>query len=462
MNYALVWFRHDLRLSDNPTLTAAIESGLPIIPLFILDDALFPGSASRWWLHQSLQDLGTRIPLVLRRGESLSIIQQLLDTKKIKEIHAGRAHEPAMRALDRQVDATAKAHGVKFHRHLSYSLFAPEAVRNKTGGYYGVYTPFSRCCFELGVPETILPAPASLNLAPDIASDRLQDWQLLPTKPDWAGGMRAEWQPGEAGAAKRLAAFLAGPVAHYSDARNVPGISGTAKLSPHLHWGEISPRTVWHSAQKSNGAGKQTFLKELLWREFSISLLWQYETLATRPIRPEFENFPWNEQKQNFFAWTRSQTGIPIVDAGMRELWHTGWMHNRVRMIAASYLVKHLLIPWQRGEQWFADTLVDYDGAANAASWQWVAGCGADAAPYFRIFNPVLQGAKFDPEGIYVRRYVPELAKLPDKDIHAPWEADPVTLLAAGVKLGATYPRPVIGVNEGRVNALAAYERIKK
>jgi deoxyribodipyrimidine photo-lyase len=461
MSPALVWFRHDLRLSDNSALTAAIASGRPIIPVFILDDALFKGGASRWWLHYSLASLGQDIPLILRRGDAESILLQLAEAHNVAEIHAARAYEPAMRALDKRVDAALKARGIKFHRHLSLSLFAPEAVRTKTGGYYGVYTPFSRTCFELGVPDILLPRPEHITTVPHVASDRLEDWHLLPTKPDWAGGMRAEWQPGEAGAQKRLHAFLAQPVRNYDEGRNIPGITGTSKLSPHLHWGEISPRTVWLAAQKAGGAGLQTFLKELLWREFSISLLWQHETLATQPIRPEFQNFPWDNDDGKFFAWTKGRTGIPIVDAGMRELWQTGWMHNRVRMIAASFLVKHLLIPWQRGAAWFMDTLVDADEAANSASWQWVAGCGADAAPYFRIFNPLLQGLKFDPEGAYVRRYVPELARLPDKFIHNPWEADPITLLSAGINLGETYPRPIIGLSEGRDNALAAYKRMR-
>jgi deoxyribodipyrimidine photo-lyase len=457
----LVWFRHDLRLSDNPALTAAIASGQPIIPLFILDDALFKGAASRWWLHHSLDSLGNTLPLVLRRGDAEGILIKLIEQHDVTAVHAARAHEPAMRALDKRIDAALKAKGVKFHRHLSASLFAPESIQTKTGGYYGVYTPFSRTCFELGVPEITLPPPKTMTTLDGVATEELADWHLLPTKPNWATGMAAEWQPGEEGAASRLNTFLNKPVQDYDTARNIPGIPGTSKLSPHLHWGEISPRTVWLAAQKAEGAGKQTFLKELIWREFSINLLWQHETLPTRPIQEKFENFPWEDNHENFLKWTRSQTGIPIVDAGMRELWQTGWMHNRVRMIVGSFLVKHLLIPWQRGAAWFMDTLVDADEAANAASWQWVAGCGADAAPYFRIFNPVLQGSRFDPDGAYVRRYVPELARLPDKFIHNPWEADPVTLLGAGITLGRTYPNPLIGLNVGRDRALAAYERIK-
>jgi deoxyribodipyrimidine photo-lyase len=341
-------------------------------------------------------------------------------------------------------------------------LFAPERIKTKTGGFYGVYTPFSKACFEAGVPETYLPPPKNIPGITGVKSDRLADWHLLPTRPDWAGGMRAAWTPGEAGAQKRLTTFLAGPIQNYDSARNIPGIPGTSMLSPFVHFGEISPRRVWHQAAAAgNSKGVQTFLKELLWREFSINLLWQHETLRREPIRPEFNNFPWEANPAALKAWQRGQTGVPIVDAGMRELWQTGWMHNRVRMICASFLVKHLLQPWQDGEAWFWDTLCEADEAANAASWQWVAGCGADAAPYFRIFNPVLQGLKFDADGAYVRRYVPELAGLPDEHIHAPWEAESELLRHWGVELGKTYPHPIISLSEGRGRALAAYTHIK-
>ncbi len=464
MNASLVWFRNDLRLADNPALHAACAAGGKVALLYILDERA--GAASRWWLHHSLAALGRDIAargghLLLRRGDPVEIIPKLAAELGVREIHAARAYEPFWRVTDRALDATLKAQGVALYRHLSTSLFAPEKISTKAGGAYGVFTPFSKACFAAGVPDIFLPAPEGIN-GIKATSDTLEDWRLLPSKPDWAGGMREEWTPGEASAHARLDEFLDGPIQRYAEARDLPDKPGTAKISPHAHFGEISPRYVWHRAAASgHGNGVQTFLKELLWREFSIHLLWQHQNIRTAPIRTEFARFPWADAPSALRAWQRGQTGIPIVDAGMRELWRTGWMHNRVRMICASFLVKHLLIPWQKGETWFWDTLVDADEAANGASWQWVAGCGADAAPYFRIFNPVLQGRKFDPDGAYIRRYVPELAKLPAACIHAPWEADTAILAHAGVRLGRNYPPPIMGLAEGRERALAAYASTK-
>lgn len=460
----LVWFRNDLRLTDNPALHAAVESGEDLLLLYILDERA--GAASRWWLHHSLAALGRDIAarggeLVLRRGEPMEVITGLVKDHGVTAVHAARAYEPFWRETDRALDAALKALDCGLHRHLSASLFHPERITTKAGGLFGVYTPFSKACFEAGVPAAALPAPERLRSLP-AEGDALEDWGLLPTRPDWAGGMRAEWTPGEAGALARLDAFLAGPVKEYDTMRDIPGRAGTSKLSPHAHFGEISPRIVWHKAKAAgDGKGVQTFLKELLWREFSINLLWQHPDIRTKPIREEFADFPWAEQPGHLQAWQRGRTGIPIVDAGMRELWQTGWMHNRVRMICASYLVKHLLIPWQAGEAWFWDTLCEADEAANGASWQWVAGCGADAAPYFRIFNPVLQGVKFDPEGAYVRRFVPELRKLPDQHIHTPWEADAGLLAGCGIRLGGNYPKPLVLPAEGRQAALDAYAKLK-
>jgi deoxyribodipyrimidine photo-lyase len=461
---SLVWFRNDLRLQDNPALHAACAGPGPVALLYILDERA--GAASRWWLHHSLAALGREITargghLLLRQGDPLQIIPAMAAGLGVTAVHAARAHEPYWRETDRALDATLKTQNIGLHRHLSTSLFAPERITTKTGGLYGVYRPFSKACLAAGVPDVFLPAPGRIN-GISAESDRLEDWALLPARPDWAGGMRAEWTPGEAGAKARLEAFLTGPVQDYAVARDLPGHPGSSRLSPHVHFGEISPRYVWHRAAAcGESEGVRTFLKELLWREFSIHLLWQHPDIRTAPIREEFARFPWADDPKALRAWQCGRTGIPIVDAGMRELWQTGWMHNRVRMICASFLVKHLLIPWQAGEAWFWNTLVDADEAANGASWQWVAGCGADAAPYFRIFNPVLQGQKFDPDGNYVRRYVPELAKLPDTCIHAPWEADPAILAHAGVRLGETYARPIMALAEGRKRALAAYEKIK-
>jgi deoxyribodipyrimidine photo-lyase len=331
--------------------------------------------------------------------------------------------------------------------------FSPREISTQAGTPYGVYTPFARACRArmetLGPPQ---PAPERIDGAALPPGDRLEDWGLLPTAPDWAGGLRDGWTPGEAGATARLARFRAGALADYAERRDLPGVDGTSMLSPHLAWGEISPRQVMHTA---GNAAK--FIGEVLWREFAAHLLWHHPSLPEAPLRAGFAAMRWREDAAGLRAWQRGQTGIPLVDAGMRQLWTTGWMHNRVRMIAASFLVKHLLLPWQAGEAWFWDTLVDADLAQNSASWQWVAGCGADAAPYFRVFNPVLQGRKFDAGGGYVRRWVPELALLPDRFVHAPWEAPEGVLAAARVRLGRDYPRPMIELGAGRARALAAF-----
>lgn len=461
----LFLFRNDLRLADNPALHAASASGEAVLLLYILDERA--GAASHWWLHYSLSALAADIAarggqLTLRRGNPVEIIAGLVKEHDITAVHAARAYEPLWRETDRALDAVLKKQDCGLHRHLSTSLFAPERITTKTGGLYGVFTPFSKACLQADVPDELFAAPDGLKCV-QAKSEQLQDWPLLPSKPDWAGGLRAVWTPGEAGAHKRLQDFLAGPVKAYDTTRNFPGQAGTSKLSPHLHFGEISPRYVWHQAKAAGaGAAMLTFLKELLWREFSINLLWQHPDIRLAPIRAEFANFPWDEREGHLAAWQQGRTGIPIVDAGMRELWQTGWMHNRVRMICASYLVKHLLVPWQKGEAWFWDCLCEADEAANGASWQWVAGCGADAAPYFRVFNPVLQGRKFDPEGAYIRRFVPELKKLPNAYLFAPWEAPAEILEYATVKLGTHYPRPLVLPADGRQAALDAYAKMTR
>lgn len=454
----LVWFKNDLRLTDNPALDAAVASGDQTLLLYILDERA--GAASRWWLHYSLAALAEDIfkrggRLILRRGDPVQIISQMVKDYALTHVHTARSYEPFWRTADKALDEALKGLNSGLYRYLSTSLFAPERITTKAGRLFGVYTPFSKACFEAGVPVGFIKAPAQLS-TPDVEGDKLSDWRLLPTKPDWASGLRAEWVPGEAGALDRLETFLTSSIQHYRHARDFPAQRGTSRLAPHIHFGEISPRFVWqHATKLKKNDGVETFLKELLWREFSLNQLWQHPALRTHPIREEFSAFGWQQNEVNLTAWQRGKTGIPIVDAGMRELWQTGWMHNRVRMICASYLVKHLLIPWQHGEQWFWDTLCEADEAANAASWQWVAGCGADAAPYFRIFNPVLQGQKFDPDGAYVRHFVHELKNLPDAYIHTPWEA-PESLRAE-----LNYPAPLILPHEGRQMALAAYAKMR-
>jgi deoxyribodipyrimidine photo-lyase len=469
MATSLVWFRNDLRLADNPALAAGIEDGA-VVPVFVLDPAANWGGASLWWLQHSLAALARDCAerganLVLRRGDATTIIPELAAEIGAVTVHAGRSHEPWLRQVDRDVATALKQHGIGFQRHRSALMFGAEQITTKAGGVYGVYTPFSRACFEAFAARPAIAAPKRIESVADIASDTLEDWQLLPQHPDWAGGLRDTWHPGEAGAHQRLEHFLDEGLNDYDRRRNLPGEMGTSMLSPHLHWGEIAIDAVWRAADAAKtkrADGKHTFLKELVWREFAAYLLWHNETLDTVPMKDQFAAMPWRDAPAELQAWQRGQTGVPIVDAGMRQLWQTGWMHNRVRMITASFLVKHLLLPWQDGEAWFWDCLVDADAGSNAASWQWVAGCGADAAPYFRVFNPVLQGEKFDPDGDYVRRFVPELAKLPDKSIHAPWDAPDTALRGAGVTLGKTYPRPIVDLKTGRERALAAFKTIGK
>ncbi|MBN8889120.1 MAG: deoxyribodipyrimidine photo-lyase [Rhodospirillales bacterium] len=464
----ILWLRRELRLADNPALAAAVASGHPVLPVFVLDEtapaAWAPGGASRWWLHHSLAAPGAELaargaPLLLRRGRYDQVIPALAAEVGAAAVHAGLPTEPWARAALRRVHA---ALGGRLRTHLTTLAFAPTEIRTQAGTPYGVYSPFARACLARvaetgGLPAPPLAAPARLEAAPSPPGDRLADWGLLPARPDWAGGLRAAWMPGEAGAAARLERFRHAGLAQYAARRDLPGVAGTSMLSPHLAWGEVSVSQVWHAT-----AGGAKFIGELLWREFAAHLLWHHPALPEAPLREAFAAMPWRDDAADLRAWQRGRTGIPIVDAGMRQLWRTGWMHNRVRMIAASFLVKHLMLPWQHGEAWFWDTLADADLAQNSASWQWVAGSGADAAPYFRIFNPVLQGRKFDPDGAYVRAWVPELARLPDRWLHAPWDAPEDVLAQAGVLLGRDYPRPLVDLAAGRQRALDAFAALPR
>ena len=351
---------------------------------------------------------------------------------------------------------------VPLHLHRAATLFELGSIRTKTGTAYGIYTPFARAARAMGTPPKPEPAPKRLH-GVEASSDALASWRLLPTKPDWAGGFRDTWRPGEAGAQARMKQFMAAALEGYDIGRNVPGEDLTSMLSPHLHWGELSPAQVWHAAAESGaGKGLETFLSELLWHEFSANMLWHHPDTPDQPQRPEFARLRWREDAAGLRAWQRGQTGVPIVDAGMRQLWHIGWMHNRVRMIAASFLIKHLLVSWVEGERWFWDTLVDGDLAVNAQSWQWVAGSGIDNQPFFRVFNPVTQGERFDKAGAYVRRWVPELAALPNQFIHAPWTASADVLAAAGVTLGQTYPKPHRALDRRPRPALAAFRSMRQ
>lgn len=471
----LVWFRQDLRLNDNPALHMAAETG-PVIPVYILDtdqDDPWPmGGASRWWLHASLESLAADLarlgaPLLLRRGPAAAVLRQLVAETGAGAVHWNDCYEPRAIARDRTLKADLTARGVAVRSFNAALLAEPWTVRTGDGGPYKVFTPFwRRLSGDLAAAAAPLPPPASLRAAPAaiagaITGEHLADWRLLPTTPDWADGLRESWTPGESGAAAALDRFLRDAAADYAQARDLPGRRGTSRLSPHLHFGEISPRQIWAATAGRADDGTTAFRRELGWREFAHHLLFHFPDMPTTPLAPRFAHFPWTDAPDALTAWQRGRTGYPIVDAGMRELWATGWMHNRVRMIVGSFLVKHLLLPWQAGAAWFWDTLVDADLANNSIGWQWIAGCGADAAPYFRVFNPVLQGRKFDTDGHYVRRWVPELADLPDSVLHAPWEASPLILAAAGVTLGRSYPHPIVDHAWARDRALAAFASLK-
>jgi deoxyribodipyrimidine photo-lyase len=472
-NPVIHWFRDDLRLADNPALAAAHATGRPLVLAYILDEesreSRSLGGASRWWLDKSLRALGERIgakggALVLRRGPAETAIAKLVAETGAHAVYWTRRYGPARR-IDERIKAALKKDGVEAHSFNGALLAEPFALKTGSGGAFKVFTPFWKALqasIEIPPPS---PEPRAFPAAPQIVSDALDSWKLHPSMPDWSGGLAQMWTPGELGARKRMLDFMAGPIAGYADGRNIPSQASTSRLSPHLRFGEISPHQVWRAAQHAAEAGQapvdqvQKFLSEIAWRDFSYHLLYHDPDMGRLSWRRQFEQVDWRMgSKAELEAWRRGRTGYPIIDAGMRELWATGWMHNRVRMIVASFFAKDLLVHWRKGEEWFWDTLVDADEANNANGWQWTAGTGADAAPYFRVFNPVLQGEKFDPAGDYVRSWVPELAKLAPKWIHRPWEAPVEALGSAGVTLGKTYPLPIIDHDFARKRALETYK----
>jgi deoxyribodipyrimidine photo-lyase len=472
----LVLMNGALRLDDHPALAKACVSGAPVIPVFILDDAAAGewklGGARRWWLRESLKVLRSALEakggaLVLKSGDTLDILKALVAETGADTLHMTRAYEPHLARLQDAAYDLMEELGVTCRRFAGNLLLEPEQVRNKTGGVYEVFSPFWRRALELIDGTTPTLAPDAIP-APEIwpESDTLD---LDPKPAHWAEPIAAFWAPGEAAAHERLADFLDAWVTDYKEMRDIPSVDATSRLSPYLANGEISPRRIWHEAMIASGEeavkekGVDWFLRELGWREFSTHLLHNFPHIPEKPLKSKFAAFPWREGYDDAVtAWQKGQTGFPIIDAGMRQLWQTGWMHNRVRMIVASFLVKDMLWHWRTGEDWFWDTLVDADLANNAASWQWVAGCGADAAPYFRIFNPVTQGEKFDPKGDYIRQYVPELKDLPDAYIHAPFEAPGGVLKMAGITLGRDYPKPMLDRKAARARALAALESTKE
>ncbi|MEM1378357.1 MAG: deoxyribodipyrimidine photo-lyase [Pseudomonadota bacterium] len=469
-----MWFRDDLRVQDNAALMAAASSGQPVVPVFILetnDAHVQYGGAQKWWLHHSLSALGEKLEsldaqLTLKKGDTREVLDSLIAETGAGAVVWNRRYSRYGIETDTQIKANLKDAGVVAQSFDGRLMHEPTQLKSGTGGSYKVYTPFWKMFNQTVQPRAPLPAPEKL-----IASDNppssfsLAGLDLLPTKPDWAGGLRKAWTPGEEGASARLEAFLESGLARYDSNRDLPGIEGTSGLSPHLAFGEISPFQVWarvdQVADDLPVDDVTTFRKELVWREFAYHLLVNFTELKTDNYNAQFNQFPWADSAEHLKAWQRGMTGYPIVDAGMRQLYATGWMHNRVRMIVGSFLVKHLLLDWRHGEQWFWDTLVDADPASNTASWQWVAGSGADAAPYFRIFNPITQGEKFDPQGEYVKRWVPEISKIPPKLIHKPWEAPKNILDYAGVTLGDTYPKPIVDHKQARERALDAYQQMR-
>lgn len=473
MQPIIVWFRNDLRLADNPALAAAAKTGAPLIPVFVLENGVGrePGAASKWWLHHALASLDADLTeryglrLVLRRGEPSEVLRHLVEETNARGVYWNRRYSQAGIAADKTIKSALKADGTDAESFNGHLLYEPWQIENKSGEPFRVFSAFWRTARQISFTAPT-PAPKTIpEHGQTLSSEDLDALGLAPTSPNWAAEWPDLWTPGEDGAVRQLDHFIDTALLHYAQDRDRPDLEHTSRLSPYLAWGNISVRSVAARIESLEGdaptKAREKFLSELGWREFSYHLLYHFPHLPTDNFVQTFDDFPWREDADSLGAWQRGESGYPIVDAGMRELWQTGWMHNRVRMVVASFLTKHLLIHWREGEAWFWDTLVDADPANNSASWQWVAGSGADAAPYFRMFNPTLQGEKFDPNGDYVRTYVPEIANLPNGVIHKPWAADSKTLDEAGIQLGKTYPRPIVEHARARERALDAFQTIK-
>lgn len=463
----IVWFRRDLRLADNEALAAAAGSDAALIPLYIDDvghtSAREPGGASRWWrgrsllaLDESLRAIGSR--LIIRRGAPREVLDSLLIESGARTVYLNLRRDGSDE--DAQLSAWLRARGITVEAFDANYLHDPSQLRTASGGGFRIFTPFWNRLRGAYRPPREVAAPKRLA-APAQWPDSLPAGALQVTD-GWARSIAQAWQPGEAAARARLAHFADEVASSYARERDRPDHDGTSRLSPYLAWGEISVHEIWRHLDHEIGAKALPFLRELGWRDFNMHLLHDFIDLGWRPMQDKFAAFPARDDGSLLRAWQRGLTGYPFVDAGLRQLWRTGWMHNRVRMVVASFLVKDLLLSWQRGEEWFWDTLVDADPAQNGGNWQWVAGCGADAAPFFRVFNPVLQGEKFDPKGAYVRQWVPELARMPDGAIHQPWNATAAQLFDAGVALGKTYPHPIVDHAQARRTALAAFQRISR
>ena len=468
---SIVWFRQDLRLADNPALAEAASRGA-VLPIYILDDVnagdWAMGEASRAWLHHSLEALNRSLDGKLRlfRGKAADILDELAQNLPVESVYWNRCYEPWRIARDAEIKARLRGDGIETQSFNGSLLWEPWDVAKADGTPYRVFTPFyQKGCLGAAPPRGPQAAPDRIDVSDlDLPSAcTLEALELLPRQ-DWHRDLIAHWQVGEAGAAQRLEDFCAEGLADYRHGRDYPAMNAVSRLSPHLHFGEISPHQAWYRVdfeqQQTTPEGAEHFLRELGWREFSYHLLYHFPHLPEQNFNSRFDGFDWDDEAAGLERWQRGATGFPIVDAGMRELWQTGYMHNRVRMIVASFLIKNMLVHWRIGERWFWDCLVDADLASNSASWQWVAGSGADAAPYFRIFNPVRQSEKFDPDGEYLVRYCPELAALPKKLRHQPWLASPADLAAAGIELGVDYPEPMLDLSATRERALARFKAL--
>lgn len=479
---ALIIFRNDLRIKDNPTLNVAIKNNDNIIALFVLDEesegVRKRGGASKWFLHHALESFGKsleenyNIKLLYKKCKTIDAVKDVLRDADISNIYISRAYEQYNISIETDLAKLSEQENINFESHNASLLVEPWEVKNGDGNYYKVYTHFYKKALKEFTPREVERAADHKDSgykASFFNSLKLEDLNLLPKKPDWGSKMKEYWDISEKGAENLLYSFFEKGMKNYANNRNfADDENSTSKLSPYLHFGIVSPHQLQQAAKnytedhKGFEKGAEKFINEIYWREFSYNLLYNFPNIANENFRPEFDNFPWEDNEDYIKKWQYGKTGYPIVDAGMRQLYETGWMHNRVRMIVGSFLTKNLLCHWKNGEDWFWDCLIDADSANNTASWQWVAGCGADAAPYFRIFNPITQGKKFDPSGDYVRKWIPELKDLPKQFLHNPWEATEMELKAAGIELGDNYPRPINKHPEARNKALQAYEKIKK
>ena len=470
LKFGIHWFRQDLRISQNPSLEALSKRVDQIVPIYILDPKQRIGSVSKWWLEQSLKNLSNNIEkkngkLKIFVGNPFDIIQSFIFNKNIECFYWNRLYDPYSIKRDKKIKSLLKLEGINCVTFNSYLLNEPWEIKNKSGSFFKVFTPYWRHCNEITrerKPDKKIQDIKFYNL--NIKNSKnIQDLKLINKKLKWTDKIHKYWSPGENNAQLQLQEFINNKADYYSIGRDRPDKNLTSRLSPHLHFGEISPIEIYNQvnvSKKINSQNKDKFLAEIGWRDFSYNLLYHYPDMTKNPIQNKFNKFPWLKDNKNLKKWQKGFTGIPIVDAGMRQLYETGWMHNRVRMIVGSFLTKNLLLHWKLGEDWFFDTLVDADIASNSAGWQWISGCGADASPYFRIFNPILQGQKFDPKGEYVKKYIPELQNVKDKFIHNPWEMPEENQLACGCRIGTDYPNPIVDLKETRSRALSAFKTI--